>query len=412
MKRAQWLYAAMALVAIACPTLAGGFTLYAGGTLVQPGEEAVVQVGTFNLGNPAIRGWSFGLCHDPTQANLISIEPGFASTVIPEFYMEDIQADGFSVDVLLAPMDAITGPQYDLHYATYLPLVGLNETVDLEACPTPLATLTADSAPISVDFFVSPILVTEPQFILLTPHLEILVSADPDPGTIELPILLDQIPTGVELRTQGFSLALGHDPAVVEVVGCPAAPVVQALNGGSGPDFFQVNFFPTGLTVGIVYSFGSPTLVFEDPTPVLLAQYEAQPLALTQFLSTDIVGVDDLGLPPIATVVVVQGSSRWTTVESGSISFYERLFVRGDTNDDGVIDIADGVTVLEYLFSEGNPPTCFDAANVSVDSNLDIGDPITLFNYLLLGGPPPAAPFPDCGGATSILGCDEFTSCP
>ena len=119
-----------------------------------------------------------------------------------------------------------------------------------------------------------------------------------------------------------------------------------------------------------------------------------------------------LGDPPVFSIVVVGGASLLCAGVDGEVVLSPRTFVRADTNDDGQVDIADGVTVLEYLFSDGAAPGCLAAADINVDSTIDLGDPITLFNYLLLGGPPPAAPFPDCGDGVFTFSCDEFESCP
>ena len=50
-------------------------------------------------------------------------------------------------------------------------------------------------------------------------------------------------------------------------------------------------------------------------------------------------------------------------------------FHRGDANDDGRADIADGVFVLDWLFTEGRPPTCADAADMNDDERSDVADP-------------------------------------
>ena len=42
-------------------------------------------------------------------------------------------------------------------------------------------------------------------------------------------------------------------------------------------------------------------------------------------------------------------------------------FVRGDSNGDGAIDIADAIAVLSYLFAGGRALDCDDAADVNDD---------------------------------------------
>jgi len=65
------------------------------------------------------------------------------------------------------------------------------------------------------------------------------------------------------------------------------------------------------------------------------------------------------------------------------------VFVRGDANNDSALDIADAVTILAYLFSDGEEPSCEDAFDVNDDGMLDIADPITLLGYLFANGPLP-----------------------
>ncbi len=72
-------------------------------------------------------------------------------------------------------------------------------------------------------------------------------------------------------------------------------------------------------------------------------------------------------------------------------------FLRGDTNDDGPVNLADAVFILEWLFSGRVEPQCVATTNVNGDSGTNIADPTFLLNWLFVVGPPPAAPFPDCG---------------
>lgn len=94
-------------------------------------------------------------------------------------------------------------------------------------------------------------------------------------------------------------------------------------------------------------------------------------------------------------------------------------FVRGDTNGDGLINIADAVVALGYLF-QGAAVNCRDALDANDDGALDISDPIYHLAYQFSGGLPPPPPFgvfptscgldptPDAGGGD--LGCD--LGCP
>jgi dockerin type I repeat protein/cohesin domain-containing protein len=73
------------------------------------------------------------------------------------------------------------------------------------------------------------------------------------------------------------------------------------------------------------------------------------------------------------------------------------VFSRGDSNDDGRLDLSDAVATLAFLYQAGSRPACLDAADFTDDGVIDISDPIASLNFLYLGGPPPAAPYPAAG---------------
>jgi hypothetical protein len=73
-------------------------------------------------------------------------------------------------------------------------------------------------------------------------------------------------------------------------------------------------------------------------------------------------------------------------------------FMRGDVAPDAtVVDLADGIAVLEYLFLGGPEPGCLSAADANDTGDVDIADPIFILQSLFAGGPMPPAPFTDCG---------------
>ncbi|MCA8960646.1 MAG: dockerin type I repeat-containing protein, partial [Planctomycetes bacterium] len=89
-------------------------------------------------------------------------------------------------------------------------------------------------------------------------------------------------------------------------------------------------------------------------------------------------------------------------------------FVRGDVNQDGAVNIADVVALLDQLFSGGAPSTCQSSLDGNDDGMVDVADAIRVLNFLFSGGAALDAPFPSCGeDATSdSLTCDSFTTCP
>jgi hypothetical protein len=90
-------------------------------------------------------------------------------------------------------------------------------------------------------------------------------------------------------------------------------------------------------------------------------------------------------------------------------------FLRGDGNGDGIVNIADGIFLLQSLFSNSGNSNCMDAADANDDGSVDVSDVISILGYQFNGTNPPPAPYPNCGvdpaGGTS-LGCISYTSCP
>jgi hypothetical protein len=84
------------------------------------------------------------------------------------------------------------------------------------------------------------------------------------------------------------------------------------------------------------------------------------------------------------------------------------LFLRGDPNLNGNVDLADAVYILQYLFAGGARPVCLDAADPNDSGSVDIGDGIYILSYLFTNGTPPAFPFPSPGVDPST---DELAPC-
>ncbi len=61
-------------------------------------------------------------------------------------------------------------------------------------------------------------------------------------------------------------------------------------------------------------------------------------------------------------------------------------FQRGDTNTNGVLEVADGLLTIEYLFLNGEPLNCWDAVDANDDGTISITDTIFLFQSLFFGG--------------------------
>ncbi len=124
-------------------------------------------------------------------------------------------------------------------------------------------------------------------------------------------------------------------------------------------------------------------------------------------------------LPPADNVVITtSGSGIPPLTDDGVITFVATaIFRRGDSNNDGALDVGDPIFFLGFLFSNGPTPVCGDATDVNDDGNGDIGDAVFALSYLFSNGPPPPPPFPGCGidstPSTNLPPCPAGTlNCP
>ncbi|MBN1443477.1 MAG: hypothetical protein JXA90_12275 [Planctomycetes bacterium] len=72
-------------------------------------------------------------------------------------------------------------------------------------------------------------------------------------------------------------------------------------------------------------------------------------------------------------------------------------FIRGDANRDEVVDLADAVFTLNYLFLGGDRPSYADAADADDDGRVSITDAVVVLRHLFLAGDPPPPPYPSPG---------------
>ncbi len=99
--------------------------------------------------------------------------------------------------------------------------------------------------------------------------------------------------------------------------------------------------------------------------------------------------------------------------ERGDCPSRARDFRRGDTNDDGRLNIADAIATLGFLFARGAPPRCFDAADANDDGRLNIGDALTTLMHLFAGLRELEPPFGACGpdATPDALPCEGAALC-
>lgn len=111
--------------------------------------------------------------------------------------------------------------------------------------------------------------------------------------------------------------------------------------------------------------------------------------------------------------------NRWLVVELRGAAEVEvrpeaKKFIRADANASGEVDIADAISVLNFLFLGTGAPSCLEAADANDDGSIDISDALYLLVYLFSGGRAIPEPYPDCGLgslAGEVLGCERHPPC-
>jgi len=90
------------------------------------------------------------------------------------------------------------------------------------------------------------------------------------------------------------------------------------------------------------------------------------------------------------------------------------VFVRGDADGNGNLDMTDSVYTLSSLFLGTKELRCQDAADANDSGEVELTDTILVLSYLFAGNAVIPAPFPGCGLDTTAdrLSCDALEACP
>jgi hypothetical protein len=190
---------------------------------------------------------------------------------------------------------------------------------------------------------------------------------------------------GVDLLTDSVlnvDLAAPSPPPVA-LISCSATgpdTLITWTNGAGDYDAIEVS--RGGSVVGIVD--GSSESFAEFALPAGTHHYEVLPLRAGLSCTPATCSVD---VPQIPTGV----------------------FLRGDANASGAIDIADAISILSFLFQGGAAPGCADAADVNDNGTVNIADAVVLLAHLFVGGVDPAAPYPHPGPDPTS---DGLPACP
>ncbi len=89
-------------------------------------------------------------------------------------------------------------------------------------------------------------------------------------------------------------------------------------------------------------------------------------------------------------------------------------FIRADLNEDLMVNLADGILLLQYISGVGMEPECLLVADANNDDFIDVADGVFVIYFSIGAGPRPSAPFPDCGfdPRVEVLDCETPPVCP
>jgi hypothetical protein len=89
-----------------------------------------------------------------------------------------------------------------------------------------------------------------------------------------------------------------------------------------------------------------------------------------------------------------------STIGGAGQVFAQQQFIRGDADGDCLVGALDLYFLIcyKYSFPPGPPPPCRDAADVNDNGLIELADIVGLMNYFFIpGSPPPSPPFPEPG---------------
>ena len=212
------------------------------------------------------------------------------------------------------------------------------------------------------------------------------------------------IATHVE-AIQGFQLMGTYDPKFLQLVRSDFDLTAIATHRLT-PEFIETRVFETHFEIGSLFDVSPPfegaTLPPSDELRLINLIFDVSSDA-PQGETTRVRLVNDKRISRIFNIFVVDGFRRLPALKGAAVKVrvveppFPKVFVRGDFDDDGVVNVADAVSLLSFLFQGGRSPVCDDAADVSDQGRIDVSSAVTLLNFLFAGGRAPAAPYPNKG---------------
>ncbi|HAK96877.1 MAG TPA: hypothetical protein DCM87_18275 [Planctomycetes bacterium] len=380
--------------------------------------SAYLDLNVDGLGEP-VGGWSFGICHEESGATVLSADAGGAIPLLRggagvDFLRIEVFPGGVAETAIVDLGQAQAAPA-----ANDLEVLRIRYFFQSRECPIRRSVVVCDtlgSPPLAVTCVVDRRAI-EPQResgamqIGCTPLVTLKTAAGVQAATgldALVPVLLSN-----ERPVSGASFALAAReglliPSGVDLAGTSAG----ALRGGAGPEYLKIHIDATARCIGIALigstSLDDATIPFGWEAPFLRIAFNAPSREGTETLEF----TDGCGSFAAPRAVVVAGFSLVPETIGSSVVVSEGPaggFIRGDVNFDRLMNIADAIAALTFLFA-GKPHDCHDAVDANDDGKLDIADAIYLLSYLFVQGKEPPPPFasPGVDPTPDAIGCVRF----
>ena len=224
-------------------------------------------------------------------------------------------------------------------------------------------------------------------------------------GMVKVPVRLTS-----ESQTRGIQLVLSFDESVLRPVGLEFEGTLHEDPGTVwfasvdrvGPDVLVAVFVPHIIVGPFWIPPSTDRAVFQLQFEILPGVEPGTTTRLEAVEADDEGGFGPLQLRSELTHLDAwprqRLASAFPSVVGGEVEVVGVLktFLRGDSNGDLNLDIADPVHTLTFLFLGGPEPECKDAADSDDDGSILISDAVVALSFLFLGGtalpPPTGAP--------------------
>ena len=200
---------------------------------------------------------------------------------------------------------------------------------------------------------------------------------------------------------QGFSAALAFDPTVLQ---CASTTIDGTITQVAGAEFVEgvidndVGFAVLGVLMDILPPYDGQVIPATGIEMEFARIYFDVSGSLTVTQQTQLSFENDLGVPPISNVFVIQNQSvAPVTIDLTIDIAVDGIFLRGDADGNLRLDLADAINNLVFMTNSCPAcpiPLCPKALDVNDDARIDLSDAIHLLSFLYLDGPQPAEPYP------------------